>query len=74
MRPLIVLLLLAACGPIQPYASGNNLVSQHGTARFGDALAGAAQHCASRGMGVKSLGTDTPPHGLSVSRFECVKR
>ena len=62
---------LSACGSIPPlHADGSYLTTQHGTARFRDALKGAQEYCGSRGLGVRHLGTDTP--GLSISRFECV--
>lgn len=76
MRLAIIVLLLAGCytpGPIGPtQASGNYVTTEHGTARFSDALAGAAEYCARRGMGVRHLGTDSPY--TAVSRFECVPR
>lgn len=72
MRYLFVL-LLAGCGSIPPStASGNYITTEHGTARFQDALAGAQEYCAQRGMGVRHLGTDIAY--MAISRFECVQR
>lgn len=67
------LVLLAGCGPIPPtMASGNSVTIQHGTARFADAVAGARDYCAGRGMGVRHVSTGGP--APAVSTFECVSR
>lgn len=76
---LMAVVFLAGCagmvGPVAPSSvSGNFVTTVHGTARYFDALQGAEQYCAMRGMGVRGLGTDTPPQSMSVSRFECVPR
>lgn len=72
MRYLVVL-LLAGCGAIQPRAdAGNHFTLEHGTARFGDAMEGARQHCARQGMKAKHLGTDRGGY-LLLSRFACVE-
>ena len=64
-------LLLCGCGSIPPTsATGPHITTQHGTARFQDALAGAQEYCARRGQGVRHLGTDMA--GMAISRFECV--
>ena len=63
--------LLSGCGAIPPlHSEGRYLTTQHGTARFRDAMQGAVEYCAQRGMSVRHLGTDTPR--LSISRFECI--
>lgn len=68
-----VVVFLAGCGTYPPtHVDGNFVTTQHGTERFADALKGAAEYCAGRGLGVRHLGTDTP--GRSISRFECVPR
>lgn len=73
MRLALIALLLAGCGTIQPTtASGRYITTEHGTARFGDALQGAKEYCARRGMGVRHLGTDRAY--MAISRFECVER
>ena len=62
---------LAGCGTLPPtQASGDFVTTQHGEARFKDALQGAADYCAGRGKGMRHLGTDN----ASISRFECVAR
>lgn len=73
MRYLIVLLLLAACGPIQVRPdAGRYFTIEHGTARFQDAMEGARRHCAQMGMDVRHLGTDRGE--MLMSRFECVSK
>ena len=73
MRYLVVLLLLAACGPIQVRPdAGRYFTIEHGTARFQDAYEGARQHCARMGMDVRHLGSDRAEHVLS--RFECIRK
>lgn len=74
MRYLIVL-LLAGCGAIPPSSSsGRFITTQHGSARFMDAMQGATEHCGRMGLGAQHLGTDSPPQALSISRFQCVER
>lgn len=69
---LLAASLLSGCGSIPPtHSSGRYLTTQHGTARFPDALQGAAEYCAKLGLGVRHLGTDTP--AMAISRFECVE-
>lgn len=69
----LMAVVLCSCAPIRPtHASGKHLTTVHGTARFSDAMTGAAQYCSAQGSGVRHLGTDTPPGAQSVSRFECV--
>ena len=71
---VVALLTLAGCGPIQVNPdSGRFPTIQHGTARFNDAMAAVRKYCAGQGLGVRHLRTDTPPQGLSISSFECVK-
>lgn len=73
MRYLSVLLLLAACGPIQVRPdAGRYFTIEHGSARFQDAMEGARQHCAREGLAARHLGTDRAEYMLS--RFECVAR
>jgi hypothetical protein len=70
----VVLLLVGSasgCGSLPPTsATGNHISIQHGTARFRDAVAGANQYCAGRGMVARhvSTGGGAP----SISTFECV--
>lgn len=70
---MIAVLLLAAaagCGAIPPtHTTGRHVVTQHGSARFHDALQGAKDYC--RPLGVKYLGTERS--GQAISRFECVE-
>jgi hypothetical protein len=71
MRYLVVL-LLAGCGAIQVHPdAGRYFTIEHGTARFGDAMEGARQHCARMGLSARHLGTDVAY--MAMSRFECVK-
>ena len=73
MRYLVVVLLVAACGPIQVRPdAGRYFTIEHGTARFEDAYEGARQHCARMGMDVRHLGTDHAQ--LMLSRFECIPK
>ena len=73
MKYLIVvsLILLGGClGPIKPsIISGNNLSTEHGTARIEDALKGAKTYCESIGKDVKLIRTDCPHRCMST--FEC---
>ena len=71
MRYLLVL-LLSGCAITVPADAGRHFTIEHGTARFGDAMAAANQHCAASGQRARHLGTDTAY--LSMSRFECVDR
>lgn len=75
MRYVLLALALSGCamGPIAvDERVGNNFTIEHGTARFQDAMAGAQQHCARRGMNAKHLGTDRGGE-LLLSRFECAR-
>lgn len=74
MRTAIYLVfLLTGCGAIQVQPQAGKYFSiEHGTARFGDAMAGARQHCARMGMQPRHLGTDRGY--LLISRFECVEK
>jgi hypothetical protein len=74
MRAALLALVLVGCGTIQPHsASGNFVTTQHGTVRFADAMQGAADYCASRGMGIKHVST-TAQGIRPISSFECVPR
>jgi hypothetical protein len=73
MRIVIVsatLLFLAACGAIPPtMVSGDDISTEHGTARGIDAFKGAQQYCASRGKGVQTVRSDCPFRCISV--YKC---
>ena len=71
---ILCLLFLTAClGPVKPsIISGNNLSTEHGTARIKDALMGAQGYCSSIGKNVKLIRTDCP--GRCVSSFECIQK
>lgn len=71
MRYLIVL-LLSGCAITVPQDAGRYFTIEHGTARFGDAMAAAQKHCAVEGLRARHLGTDTVH--MAMSRFECVAR
>ena len=65
------LIVLSACGSIPPtVVSGNNLSTEHGTARTTDALLGAQEYCMRKGMDVRLVRTDCPY--MCMSTFECV--
>lgn len=69
---VILCVLLAGCGALTPHPdTGLHFTTEHGSARFGDAMEGARIHCSRLGMQAKHLGTD---HGgvMMLSRFECV--
>jgi hypothetical protein len=70
MRYLLVLLMLAGCAINVPREAGRYFTIEHGTARFGDAMAAAQRHCADLGMRARHLGTDLAY--MAISRFECV--
>ena len=75
LLPICLVFSLAGClgGPIPPtVVSGNNLSTEHGTARLEDALMGAKAHCESKGMAVKRLRTDCPFR--CMSSFECTAK
>ena len=74
MLRILAVLLLTGCGAIMPRAdAGRYFTLEHGTARFGDAMDGASQHCARMGMSARHIGTDMGGV-LLMSRFECVER
>lgn len=78
MRALAILgvcAALAACapGPIAPTrVSGDNIVTQHGTARGADAFDGAAAYCSQRGKDVRMVSSECP--GWCTTIFQCVTR
>jgi hypothetical protein len=71
---LAVLLVpaVASCGNSKPkmVASGNYITTEHGYARYGDALAEAKAYCAKKDMAVRHL--RTVEEYRSISYFECV--
>jgi hypothetical protein len=72
---LVLAFVLAGCasGPIPPTISAGNSISiNHGTARFADAVEGARNYCAARGLSVRHISTSGG--APAVSTFECVGR
>ncbi len=67
----IVAVTASACGTIPPQMiSGDNLSTEHGTARVMDAFKGAQEYCAARGKQVATIRSDCPSHCISV--YKCV--
>lgn len=70
---VIALLLLAGCASKHYNATDRYLTIEHGTMRFGSAMAQARSHCESLGMATRHLGTQETGFYM-VSRFECVPK
>lgn len=76
MRYTVALLcaLLTGCGTpqMQRYDS-RYLTYEHGSMMFSVAIDYAQRYCAQAGLRARHVGTDSPPGGMSLSRFECVQ-
>lgn len=72
---ILICLAVSGCGTAQlerydsPY-----FTYEHGSSMFSAANDYAQRYCAQAGRYAKHLGTDSPPGGMSLSRFECVSR
>ena len=69
---VVITLSVAGCAVHPTYFDGKSVTYEHGTARFGDAMADAQKQCASIGKLVKHERTDCPY--LCVSTFSCVDK
>ena len=69
-----IVLLLAGCATTGSYGPTDKYITvEHGTMRFGSAMARAREHCEKLGMATNHLGTQETGFYM-VSRFECVPK
>ena len=76
MRALIFtsLFFLVSCTTSIPptFISGNNLSTEHGTARTESAFTGALEYCESIGMNIELVRTDCPWRCMST--YKCTEK